>query len=136
MSIYVSHVSLPLLVVSLRSCGCLVFLSLRCTSDHSCCCSRLCLRHGLLISRPWKKIHRDQYCSKFNLSTIAPVGEGLNFNEQTITVNKMYLICRLQFHSNPTTKLSKYVGRPFTPRPRVIQTQHLVSSQNLRLPNL
>ena len=48
MSIYVSHVSLPLFVASLRSCGCsLVFLSLRCTSDHSCCCSRLCLRHGL-----------------------------------------------------------------------------------------
>ena len=48
MSIYVSHVSLTLFVASLRSCGCsLVFLSLRCTSDHSCCCSRLCLRHGL-----------------------------------------------------------------------------------------
>ena len=48
MSIYVSHVSLPLFVASLRSCGCsLVFLSLRCTSHHSCCCSRLCLRHGL-----------------------------------------------------------------------------------------
>ena len=48
MSISVSHVSLPLFVASLRSCGCtLVFLSLRCTSDHSCCCSRLCLRHGL-----------------------------------------------------------------------------------------
>ena len=45
---YVSHVPLPLFVASLRSCGCsLVFLSLRCTSDHSCCCSRLCLRHGL-----------------------------------------------------------------------------------------
>ena len=41
--------------------------------------------HTLLISRPWKKIHRDQHCSKFNLSTIAPVGEGLNFKEQTIT---------------------------------------------------
>ena len=38
-----------------------------------------------------KKINRDQYCSKFNLSTIAPVGEGLNFKEQTITVNKMYV---------------------------------------------
>ena len=48
MSIYVSHVSLPLFVASLRSCGCsLVFLSFRCTSDHSYCCSRLCLRHGL-----------------------------------------------------------------------------------------
>ena len=47
-SVYVSHVSLPLFVASLRSCGCsLVVLSLRCTSDHSCCCSRLCLRHGL-----------------------------------------------------------------------------------------
>ena len=45
---YVSHVSLPLFVASLRSCGCsLVFLSLRYTSDHSCCCRRLCLRHGL-----------------------------------------------------------------------------------------
>ena len=38
-----------------------------------------------------KKINRDQYCSKFNLSTIAPVGEGLKFKEQTITVNKMYV---------------------------------------------
>ena len=38
-----------------------------------------------------KKINRDQYCSKFNLSTIAPVGEGLNFKDQTITVNKMYV---------------------------------------------
>ena len=28
----------------------------------------------------------EQYCSKFNLSPIAPVGEGLNFKEQTITV--------------------------------------------------
>ena len=45
--------------------------------------------YTLLISRPWKKIHRDQYCSKFNLSTIAPAGEGLNFKEQTITVHKM-----------------------------------------------
>ena len=42
--------------------------------------------YTLLFSRPWKKINRDQYCSKFNLSTIAPVGEGLNFKEQTITV--------------------------------------------------
>ena len=54
------------------------------------------LLHGtsaytLLISRPWKKIRRDQYCSKFNLSMIAAVGEGLNFNEQTITVNKIYV---------------------------------------------
>ena len=48
MSIYVSQVPLPLFVTSLPSSGCsLVFLSLRCTSDHSCCCSRLCLRHGL-----------------------------------------------------------------------------------------
>ena len=42
--------------------------------------------YTLLISRTWKKINRDQYCSTFNLSTIAPVGEGLNFKEQTITV--------------------------------------------------
>ena len=28
----------------------------------------------------------EQYCSTFNLSPIAPVGEGLNFKEQTITV--------------------------------------------------
>ena len=42
--------------------------------------------YTLLISRPWKKINRDQYCSKFNLSAIAPVGEGLNLNEQTITI--------------------------------------------------
>ena len=28
----------------------------------------------LLISTPWKKVDRDQYCSKFNLSAIAPVG--------------------------------------------------------------
>ena len=28
-----------------------------------------------------KKISHDHYCSKFNLSTIAPVGEGLNFKE-------------------------------------------------------
>ena len=41
---------------------------------------------SLLVSRPWKKINSDQYCSKFNLSPIAPVGEGLNFKEQTITV--------------------------------------------------
>ena len=32
----------------------------------------------LLISMPWKKVDRDKYCSKFNLSAIAPVGEGLN----------------------------------------------------------
>ena len=37
--------------------------------------------YTLLFARPWKKINRDQYCSKFNLSTIAPVGEGLNFEE-------------------------------------------------------
>ena len=42
--------------------------------------------YTLLISRPWKKINRDQYCSKFNLSAIPPVGEGLNLKEQTITV--------------------------------------------------
>ena len=42
--------------------------------------------YTLLISTPGKKINRVQYCSKFNLSTIAPVGEGLNFKEQTIFV--------------------------------------------------
>ena len=67
---------------------------------------------SLLISRPWKKINRDQYCSKFNLSPIPPVGEGLSFKEQTITVRgeqRLHLMRRLQFHSNPTTKLLKYV---------------------------
>ena len=33
--------------------------------------------YTLLISRPWEKSTRDEYCSKFNLFTIAPIGEGL-----------------------------------------------------------
>ena len=33
----------------------------------------------------------DQCYSKFNLSTIAPAAEGLNFKKQTITVQKMYV---------------------------------------------
>ena len=59
--------------------------------------------YTLLISRPWEKINRDQIWSKFNLSTIAPVGEGLNLKEQTITVcgeQRLFLIWRLQFRSN------------------------------------
>ena len=79
--------------------------------------------YTLRISKPWKKINRgisnshSQYYSKFNLSPIAPVGERLNFKEQTITVRgeqRLHLMRRLQFHSNLTTKLSKYVGRLFT----------------------
>ena len=63
------------------------------------------LLHGtsayiLLISRPWKKIHRDQYCSKYNLSMIAPVGEGRNLTEQTITVCGGQLL-----HQEPITQL-------------------------------
>ena len=38
----------------------------------------------LLISRPWKKVDRDQYCSKFNLSTIAPVGAESQTNHNCI----------------------------------------------------
>ena len=68
--------------------------------------------YTLLISRPWKKINGDQYCSKFNLSPITPIGEGLNFKEQTKTVcgeQRLHLMTRLQFHSSPTTELSTYV---------------------------
>ena len=48
---------------------------------------------------------------------LLPVGEEQNFKEQTITVcgeQRLHLIRRLKFYTNPTTKLSKYVWRLLT----------------------